>query len=130
MTINDLKDLSKQADELGLAQFVISGGEPLTFDNLDEIILALNPPKFNIAMSTNGLLLDKTIAKHLKEMGVDKLKISLDSIDENVYEKTRGQKKVIIRPSKHYLFAKKRECRQWFKLSCHIKPAGRMPLKN
>mgnify|MGYP000849218686 FL=1 len=93
MTISDLKELARQADELGLAQFVISGGEPLTFDNLDDIILALNPWKFNIAMSTNGLLLDKKMAQHLKAMGVDKLKISLDSIDEDIYEKTRGQKK-------------------------------------
>jgi MoaA/NifB/PqqE/SkfB family radical SAM enzyme len=93
MTISDLRDLARQADELGLAQFVISGGEPLTFDNLDEIILALDPQKFNIAMSTNGLLLDKKMARHLKEMGVDKIKISLDSIDESIYEKTRGQTK-------------------------------------
>jgi MoaA/NifB/PqqE/SkfB family radical SAM enzyme len=93
MTIGDLKELARQADELGLAQFVISGGEPLTFSNLDEIILALNPQKFNIAMSTNGLLLDKKTARHLKEMGIDKIKISVDSIDENIYAKTRMQKK-------------------------------------
>jgi MoaA/NifB/PqqE/SkfB family radical SAM enzyme len=63
-------------------------------------------------------------------MGVDKLKISLDSIDENVYEKTRGQKKGYHKAIEALFICKEAECRQWFKLSCHIKPAGRMPLKN
>lgn len=92
MTIEDLQDFAKQADELGLAQFNISGGEPLIFDNLDEIIKALNPEKFHISMSSNGLLLTKESAKHLKEIGLDKIKISIDSIDEEEYLKTRLQK--------------------------------------
>lgn len=92
MTIEDLKDISRQADELGLAQFNISGGEPLAFDNLDEIIEAINPEKFHISMSSNGLLLNKEKAEHLKKIGLDKIRISLDSIDEEEYLKTRKQK--------------------------------------
>lgn len=91
LTIDDLKDFSRQADEMGLAQFTISGGEPLVFPNIDEIIQALNPEKFHIGMSTNGLLLDEARAKHLKSIGLDKVKISLDSIDEVAYMETRGQ---------------------------------------
>ena len=91
MTLADLKDFARQADELGLAQFTISGGEPLTFDNLDDIILALDPRKFHIGMSTNGLLLTKERAEHLKKIGLDKVKISLDSINEEVYNQTRRQ---------------------------------------
>lgn len=92
MTLEDLKDVARQADELGLAQFNISGGEPLVFDNLDEIIMALNPEKFHIAISTNGLLLTPEKAKHLKEIGVDKIRISLDSFDEEKYNENRNQK--------------------------------------
>lgn len=92
LTLSDLHDFAVQADRLGLAQFTISGGEPLTFDNLDDIILALDPQKFHIGMSTNGLLLSFERAKHLKELGLDKVKISLDSINEDVYNQTRRQK--------------------------------------
>ncbi len=92
LTIEDLKDFARQCDELGMAQFNISGGEPLTFDNLDEIILALNPEKFHIAISSNGLLLTKEKAVHLKQLGVDKMRISLDSFDESKYLETRQQK--------------------------------------
>lgn len=90
MTLEDLKDFARQADELGIAQFTISGGEPLTFDNLDDIILALDPQKFHLSMSTNGMLLTKEKAEHLKKMGLDKVKISLDSISEEVYNQTRN----------------------------------------
>ncbi|MDD5772148.1 MAG: radical SAM protein [bacterium] len=91
LTIESLKDLSRQADEMGLAQFTISGGEPLTFPDIDDVISALNPEKFHLAMSTNGLLLDKSRAEHLKKIGLDKVKISLDSIDEKIYQQTRGK---------------------------------------
>lgn len=92
MTIEDLKDVARQADELGLAQFNISGGEPLTFDNLNEIIEAINPKKFHISMSSNGLLLTKEKAEHLKKIGLDKIRISVDSFNEEEYLKTRKQK--------------------------------------
>lgn len=89
LTIDDLKEFSRQADNLGLAQINISGGEPLFFKNFDAIIAAINPTRFHISISTNGLLLDTAKAEHLKKIGVDKVKISLDSIDQDVYAKTR-----------------------------------------
>ena len=91
LTIEDIRDIARQADELGLAQFNISGGEPLTFPDLDELILALNPERFHIAMSSNGMLLTEELAKHLKEIGLDKIRISLDSIDPDVYNVTRQE---------------------------------------
>lgn len=92
LTIDDLTDFAKQADALGLAQFTISGGEPLTFNNLDDIIRALDPERFHLGMSTNGLLLTKEKAIHLKNIGLDKVKISLDSIVEERYYETRIQR--------------------------------------
>lgn len=88
-TLGNLHELSHQADELGLAQFVISGGEPLLFPDLDGIIQALDPLKFHFSLSTNGLLLTKERAKHLYEIGLDKIKISLDSFSEDIYMQTR-----------------------------------------
>lgn len=91
LTIGDLKDFSIQADKLGLAQVNVSGGEPLMFKKFDEIIEAIDPGKFHISISTNGILLSEKKAEHLKNIGVDKVKISVDSIDEEVYRITRGQ---------------------------------------
>jgi len=78
LTPSDLKRLSDEAHELGLCQFCISGGEPLIFKDLDEIIAALQPDKFHLTMSTNGHFMTPEMALHLKSIGLDKVKISLD----------------------------------------------------
>ncbi|MBP2630522.1 MAG: radical protein [Firmicutes bacterium] len=91
LTPNDVANIARQADELGLAQFSISGGEPLLFDDLDEVVAAIDPKRFHISISTNGFFLDLAKAKHLKSIGVDKVKISVDSIDEKIYAETRLQ---------------------------------------
>ena len=80
-TIPDVRELSRQADELGLANIVITGGEPLVFKDFDELVEAIDPQKFYITSDTNGWLLDAERAKHLKAIGVDKIQLSLDSLD-------------------------------------------------
>lgn len=89
LTPSDLRRLSEEADQLGLAQFCISGGEPTTFQDLDEVILALQPDKFHLAMSTHGHFLTKEKATHYKSLGLDKVKISLDDFDPAVHDANR-----------------------------------------
>jgi MoaA/NifB/PqqE/SkfB family radical SAM enzyme len=62
------------------------------FPELDDIIGALQPDKFHLSMSTNGVLLNKKMARHLKEAGLDRVKISLDSIDPALHEQNRNKK--------------------------------------
>ncbi|NLI75712.1 MAG: radical SAM protein [Candidatus Riflebacteria bacterium] len=85
----DLRKLSDEAHALGLCQFCISGGEPLLFKDLDEVIRALQPDKFHLAMSTNGHFMTKDMARHLKGLGLDKVKISLDDYDEQRHNENR-----------------------------------------
>lgn len=79
-TNDDVKELSRQADEMGLAHIVITGGEPLVFPDFDDIVKAIDPRKFYITSDTNGWFLDEKKAKHLKCIGVDKIQLSLDSL--------------------------------------------------
>ncbi len=79
-TIKDVKELSRQADEMGLAHIVITGGEPLVFPDFDDIVKAIDPQKFYITSDTNGWFLDAAKAKHLKNIGLDKIQLSLDSL--------------------------------------------------
>lgn len=79
-TISDVKELSRQADEMGLGHIVITGGEPLVFPDFDDIVKAIDPRKFYITSDTNGWFLDEKKARHLKEIGVDKIQLSLDSL--------------------------------------------------
>jgi len=91
MTIEDIQSIADQADELGLAQFVISGGEPLMYPDFDEIVAAIDPKRFWITTDSNGWLLDYAKAKHLKEIGVDKVQISIDNIAGEVHDSFRGK---------------------------------------
>lgn len=86
----DLKKFSDEAHELGLCQFVISGGEPLILKNLKDVIDALQPDKFHLAMSTNGFFLTKDMAKNLKSWGLDKVKISIDDFDAGEHDRNRN----------------------------------------
>jgi MoaA/NifB/PqqE/SkfB family radical SAM enzyme len=89
LTPAGLRRISDEAHALGLCQFCISGGEPLIFKDLDDIILALQPDKFHLTMSTNGHFMTKEKAKHLKAIGLDKVKISLDDFDEAKHNENR-----------------------------------------
>jgi len=91
LTVEDLIEFADQADKHGLCLLNISGGEPRVFKDLDEIILALNTEKFHLSMSTNGLLLSCEKARHLKAMGLDKIKISVDSINEHLHNLNRNK---------------------------------------
>lgn len=88
-TIADVKELSRQADEMGLAHIVITGGEPLVFPDFDEIVKAIDPQKFYITSDTNGWFLDTKRAKHLKSIGVDKIQLSLDSLSATEHDEFR-----------------------------------------
>ena len=88
-TISDVKELSRQADEMGLAQIVITGGEPLVFPDFDDIVKAIDPQKFWIVSDTNGWFLDAEKAKHLKSIGVDKIQLSLDSLSATDHDEFR-----------------------------------------
>jgi len=79
-TLDDVRELSRQADGMGLAHLVITGGEPLCFPEFDELVKAIDPQKFYITSDTNGWFLDKKKARHLKNIGVDKIQLSLDSL--------------------------------------------------
>ena len=89
--MDDVKELSRQAHELGLAQFTITGGEPTIFPDLDELVATLDPVKFWIAMDSNGWYLDARKAKHLVDIGIKKVHISIDSAEPHLHDSFRDK---------------------------------------
>jgi len=92
LTVDDIRSLATQADTLGIAQVNLAGGEPLMFRDFDAMIQALGPDRFYIGLDTNGLLITEGVAQHLMEIGVDKVKISIDDIEEDVHNENRNAK--------------------------------------
>lgn len=93
LTLEDIRNLSKQADDYGLARFVLTGGEPLVMRNpsFEEVVEALDPEKHYIITDTNGWFMDAAKAKHLKSIGVEKVQLSLDSYIEEEHDKFRNK---------------------------------------
>jgi Predicted Fe-S oxidoreductases len=92
LNVDDVRLLAQQADAMGLARFVITGGEPLTFKDLDNLVSAIDPQKFFINIDTNGWFLDSEKARHLKSIGVDRVQLSIDSFDEESHDAFRRRK--------------------------------------
>jgi len=96
-TIADVKELSRQADELGLGHIDVTGGEPLVFPDLDQLIEAIDPSKFYLQVDTNGWLMTDEKAKHLKSIGVDKIQLSLDNLVAKEHDDFRRRKGSYVR---------------------------------
>ena len=92
MTLDDIRDISRQADEIGLARFVITGGEPLVMRDFDAVVEAIDPNKHYVITDTNGWFLDEKRAKHIKSIGVEKVQMSLDSFIEEDHDNFRNKK--------------------------------------
>jgi len=75
-------EVAETAVRLGIRKFRITGGEPLVRPGLDELIagLAALPDVEDISLTTNGLLLAPQ-ARKLKEAGLRRVNISLDTLD-------------------------------------------------
>jgi MoaA/NifB/PqqE/SkfB family radical SAM enzyme len=83
LSIVDVKRIADQADKLGIASICISGGEPLIFKDLEDVLKAVGPDRFVLSIDTNGLALNEEKVKWLVDQGVDRIHLSLDGLEEN-----------------------------------------------
>lgn len=86
LTMDDIKRLADSADELGVYEIDIQGGEPLLNPELFHILEAIGTDRFYIYITTNGWLLDLEMAKKLKEAGVDRVSVSIDAFSKEEHD--------------------------------------------
>lgn len=89
LTPSDVKILADQAHEMGLARFEINGGEPFVNKDYDELVRAIGPERFYMNSVTNGWFLDASLARHLKEIGIDRIQVGLDSLSPEEHDEFR-----------------------------------------
>ncbi|RLI79032.1 GTP 3',8-cyclase MoaA [Archaeoglobales archaeon] len=83
MSVREIERISKAFFDLGIKKIKITGGEPLLRKDIVEIINSM-PPFKEISITTNGTLLAK-LADELKEVGLSRVNISLDTLNEHKY---------------------------------------------
>lgn len=106
MTPADVKNIADQADAMGLAQFVISGGEPTIYPEFDAVVEAIGAERFYITTDSNGWYLDDERAEHLKSIGVDKVQISIDNLNEFDHDDFRNKRGAWDRAVKAVILSK------------------------
>jgi cyclic pyranopterin phosphate synthase len=88
----ELLHIAEAAVGLGIEKVRITGGEPLIRKGVLDFLKQLGslPGLTEMTLTTNGLLLEET-AEQLKAVGVNRLNVSLDSLDPQAYAQiTRG----------------------------------------
>ncbi len=94
LTFEEIGRVAEVAHRHGIAAFKITGGEPLVRHDLPSLISRLKalPGGPEISMTTNGSLLHQQ-AGSLRAAGLDRLTVSLDTLDADRFsEITRGAK--------------------------------------
>ena len=79
MSMDVVRRVADEADKLGFFILSFIGGEPLIWPEFDKIIKAVDPSRFYITVLTNGWHLTEERAKHIADIGVNKVGISIDS---------------------------------------------------
>jgi len=83
MSVETISNIVHVAAGFGVNRLKLSGGEPLLRNDLEEILVSL-PPLKDVSMTTNGVLL-KERAQSLKTAGLNRVNISVDSLNEGNY---------------------------------------------
>jgi cyclic pyranopterin phosphate synthase len=86
LTFEEITRLARVFVTLGAEKIRLTGGEPLVRRNLERLIAMLSPiPGVDLTLTTNGSLLAKQ-AQALKDAGLQRVTVSLDSVDDAVFK--------------------------------------------
>jgi cyclic pyranopterin phosphate synthase len=87
LTFEEITRLTRLFVALGVRKVRLTGGEPLLRRDLEQLIaqLAAIDPLDDIALTTNGSLLTRAKAIALRDAGLRRVTISLDSLDDATF---------------------------------------------
>ncbi len=86
LTYEEITRLARIFVSFGVKKIRLTGGEPLVRKDLPDLVRMLSQiPGLDLTMTTNGSLLAR-FAKELKDAGLNRVTVSLDSLDNNVFK--------------------------------------------
>ena len=87
LSVEEIAEIASVCAELGVKKVRLTGGEPLVRRGIIDICKKISaiPQIEELCITTNGMLL-KQYAKELKEAGVDRLNISIDTLQNEKYK--------------------------------------------
>lgn len=91
MAPEEISEIVRFASGLGIRAVKLTGGEPLLRDDILKIVEGIKrgAKVDDLSMTTNGTLLAE-FARDLKASGLDRVNVSLDTLDGGTYERITG----------------------------------------
>lgn len=91
-------DIAHQIADMHPTQCCLCGGETLLNENIYDIIKIISNSNVAVNIVSNGLLLNKNVAKRLKDSGVFKVQISVDGLgyQHDIFRNMQGSFKKAI----------------------------------
>ncbi len=86
LTFEEIQALARAFHSIGVRKIRLTGGEPLVRRQIEKLVVMLSVlPETDLTMTTNGILLPSA-AENLKAAGLKRVTISLDSLDDDVFQ--------------------------------------------
>lgn len=88
-----IRRIAVEAGKAGIRKIRFTGGEPLVKKNIERLVMMVHGTNLfdEIVMTTNGSLLTRDTCRALKHAGLDRVNISLDTLDPHRFRAiTRG----------------------------------------
>ena len=93
LSLEEYENVIHQAIDLGITTFDIAGGEPFLYQHVIELLKIIKKWGGSSKVVTNGYYLDRYTPILKKEQGlIQELHVSLDSVNADIHDATRGCK--------------------------------------
>jgi cyclic pyranopterin phosphate synthase len=89
MTASEVETIVRVASGLGVRKVKLTGGEPLLRGDIVEVVRMIKPHLDEVSMTTNASLLPG-MACRLKDAGLDRVNVSLHTLDGATFKKITG----------------------------------------
>jgi len=98
LTFEEIARVARVLVGMGVVKLRLTGGEPLVREDIETLValLARIDGARDLAMTTNGYLLPQK-AQALKDAGLGRVTVSLDSLDEAVFRRMNGDRASVER---------------------------------
>jgi radical SAM protein with 4Fe4S-binding SPASM domain len=91
LTTGEAASLIDELADYGVRVLVLSGGEPLLREDIYDLAARGVDAGMQVALATNGTLLDAASADLLQAAGVARVSVSLDAVEAELHDRFRNQ---------------------------------------
>jgi MoaA/NifB/PqqE/SkfB family radical SAM enzyme len=91
LTTEEIRLIGRKLNRLGTLIISLAGGEPLTREDIFDIIMILNQENHFPILITNGWYVNETLAKDILRAGLQEISVSVDYLDPERHDAQRGQ---------------------------------------